>query len=147
VTQAVARAARRAQPTYAELVKGLRASPVVAPDETGWRVNGAKAWLWAFVGARLVVYRVATGDGARGYDTAEAVLGADYAGIIERDGWAPYRRFTRARHQSCLAHLLRRCRNLLAVADRGQARTPHAVARIPRQALHVRDRRGPFPIP
>jgi transposase len=140
VTQAVARAGRRAQPTYAELVNGVRASPVVAPDETGWRVGGAKAWLWAFVGTALVVYRVATGEGARGYDTAATVLG-DYRGVLERDGWAPYRRFVHARHQSCLAHLLRRCRELIAVAERGQARTPHAVARILRRGLHVRDDR------
>jgi transposase len=138
VTQAVARAARRARPTYAELVKGARASPVVAPDETGWRVNGAKAWLWAFVGTALVVYHIATGNGARGYDTAKAVLGADYPGVLERDGWAPYRRFVHARHQSCLAHLLRRCRELIDRAERGQARIPHAVARILRRALHVR---------
>src|SRR5439155_10605108 len=77
----------------------------------------------------------------RGFDTAQAVLGADYPGVLERDGWAPYRRFTHARHQSCLSHLLRRCRNLIAAADRGQARTPHAVARILRTALAVRDRR------
>jgi transposase len=138
VTQAVARAARRAQPTYAELVEGARASPVVAPDETGWRVGGAKAWLWAFVGTTLIVYHIATGTGARGYDTAATVLGADYPGVLERDGWAPYRRFVHARHQSCLAHLLRRCRQLIEAADRGQARIPHAVARILRQALHVR---------
>jgi transposase len=141
VTQAVARAGRRAQPTYAALVTGVRASPVVAPDETGWRVGGARAWLWAFAGTALVVYRIATGDGARGFEAAATVLGADYPGVLERDGWAPYRSFTHARHQSCLAHLLRRCRDLIAVADRGQARTPHAVARVLRAALAVRDRR------
>jgi transposase len=91
---------------------------VVAPDETGWRVNGAKAWLWVFVGSCLVVYRIATGDGARGYDTASTVLGAGYPGVLERDGWALYRRFVHARHQSCLAHLLRRCRELIDRADR-----------------------------
>jgi transposase len=140
VTQALARAGRRAGPTYTELVNGVRASPVVAPDETGWRVGGAKAWLWAFAGNALVVYHIATGAGARGFDTAAAVLG-DYRGVLERDGWAPYRRFTHARHQSCLAHLLRRCRNLITAADRGQARTPHTVARILRAALAVRERR------
>jgi transposase len=129
-----------AQPTYTALATGVRASPVVAPDETGWRVGGAKAWLWAFVGTALVVYHIATGTGARGFDTAQTVLG-DYTGVFERDGWAPYRRFTHARHQSCLAHLLRRCRNLIAAADRGAARTPHAVARILHAALAVRDRR------
>jgi hypothetical protein len=37
---ALARTARRLQPTYAALVCGAQASPVVATDETGWRVGG-----------------------------------------------------------------------------------------------------------
>jgi transposase len=141
VSQAVARAGRRAQPTYTELVTGVRASPVVAPDETGWRVGAAPGWLWVFVGADLVVYLIACGDGARGYTTATTVLGTGYAGVLERDGWLAYRPFTNARHQSCLQHLLRRCRDLVAAAERGAARTPHAVARILHAALRVRDRR------
>jgi transposase len=138
VTQALARAARRCQPTYAALVGGVQASPVVAPDETGWRVSGRRAWLWAFAGDGVTVYRVA---GGRGFDDATAVLGADYAGVLERDGWAPYRKFTHATHQSCLAHLLRRCDELLGEAKRGQAKTPHAVRRLLQQALAVRDAR------
>jgi transposase len=59
--------------------------------------------------------------------------------VLERDGWAPYRRFAAASRQTCLAHLLRRCRELLADAERGQARTPHAVRRILQRALLVRD--------
>jgi FtsZ-binding cell division protein ZapB len=86
VTQAVARAARRCQPTYQALAEGVPASPVVAPDETGWRVGGCKAWLWAFVGAQVTLYRIAHG---RGYADAVAVLGEGYAGVLERDGWAP----------------------------------------------------------
>jgi len=135
VSQAIARAARRCQPTYQALVQGVRASPVVAGDETGWRVGGARAWLWAFVGGQVTVYRIAHG---RGYTDAAAVLGEGYAGVLERDGWAPYRRFQHATHQSCLAHLLRRCRELLADADRGQAKTPHAVRRILEHALALR---------
>jgi transposase len=136
VTQAIARAARACPPTYQALVEGVRASPVVAPDETGWRVGGGKAWLWTFVGEGVTAYRIAHG---RGYQDAAAVLGEGYAGVLERDGWAPYRRFQNATHQSCLAHLLRRCRELLADADRGQARTPHAVRRILERALTLRD--------
>src|SRR5262249_51570070 len=89
VTQAVARAGRRTEPTYAALVTGVRASPVVAPDETGWRVGGAKAWLWAFVGTCLVVYRIATGEGARGFPPPPAALG-DYPRLLARAGRAPY---------------------------------------------------------
>ena len=135
VTQAIARAARRCQPTYQALVAGVRASPVVAPDETGWRVDGRRAWLWTFVGAQLTLYRIAHG---RGYADAAAVLGEGYSGVLERDGWAPYRRFEHATHQTCLAHLLRRCRELVADADRGQAKTPHAVRRILEHALALR---------
>ncbi len=138
VTQAVARAARRAQPTYAALVEGVKRSPVVAPDETGWRVAGRRAWLWAFAGRGITVYRIAAG---RGFDDAAAVLGAGYAGVLERDGWAPYRKFTHAVHQTCIAHLLRRVGELLADAKRGQAKTPHAVRRILQRALAVRDAR------
>jgi transposase len=135
VVQALHRAGRRATPTWEALVGGIRASPVVAPDETGWRVAGHRAWLWAFAGQGVVVYRVAPG---RGFDDAAVVLGSDYAGVLERDGWAPYRRFATASHQSCLAHLLRRCRELLADAERGQAKTPHAVRRILQAALAAR---------
>lgn len=136
--QALARAARRGAPTYQALVEGVRASPVVAPDETGWRVAGRRAWLWAFAGQGVIVYRIAAG---RGFHDAAVVLGGDYAGVLERDGWAPYRRFATASHQTCLAHLLRRCRELLADAERGQAKTPHAVRRILQRALLVRDQR------
>jgi hypothetical protein len=115
---------------------GRAGQPGGRPDETGWRVGGAKAWLWAFVGQGVTVYRVA---GGRGDLDAVAVLGADYAGTIERDGWAPYRRLVHATHQTCLAHLLRRCRELVADADRGQAKTPHAVRRILEHALGLRD--------
>ena len=138
VTRAVARAARRATPTYTALVAGVAASPVVAPDETGWRVGGRRAWLWAFAGQGITVYRVAA---HRGFDDAAAVLGAGYAGVLERDGWAPYRKFTHAVHQSCVAHLLRRVGELLADAKRGQAKTPHAIRRVLQQALLVRDQR------
>jgi transposase len=59
--------------------------------------------------------------------------------LLERDGWAPYRRFTDARHQTCLAHLLRRAGELIADSVAGQAKIPHAVRRLLLDALGVRD--------
>ena len=69
------------------------------------------------------------------------LLGQGYAGVLERDGWAPYRKFAAALHQTCVAHLLRRVGELLVDAKRGQAKTPHAIGRILRHALWVGDRR------
>jgi len=138
VVQAIARQARTLEPTYQALIEGVRSSPVVAPDETGWRINGQKAWLWAFAGEDVTVYLIAAG---RGYEHAAEILGEDYSGVLERDGWAPYRRFTLARHQTCHAHLLRRTGELIADSTAGQARVPHAVRRILKDALALRDQR------
>lgn len=134
--QALARLARAATPTYAAIVAGVRASLAVAADETGWRVCGIREWLWVFVGDGVTVYLIADG---RGYDQACVVLGAEFSGVLERDGWAPYRRFEHASHQTCVAHLLRRCSELIADSVAGQAKVPHAVRRLLLDALALRD--------
>src|SRR5260370_4233196 len=69
------------------------------------------------------------------------VLGAGFAGFLVRDGWSIYRQFTHALHQTCLAHLLRRCREMILVAGRGEAEFPRTVQTILQQALQLRDRR------
>ncbi len=138
VHQALARVARRAQATYQALVLAVRASAVVAPDETGWRIAGRKRWLWVFVGEHATVYLIAEG---RGYEHAAGILGENFSGVLERDGWAPYRRFTQARHQTCLAHLLRRANELIAESRAGQARVPHQVKALLLDALALREQR------
>jgi transposase len=138
VVQAVARQARALEPTYEALIEGVRSSAAVAPDETGWRIGGRKAWLWAFAGDHVTVYLIAPG---RGYEHAEQILGEEYSGVLERDGWAPYRRFANARHQTCQAHLLRRTGEMIADSIAGQARVPHAARRILKDALALRDQR------
>ena len=138
LAHALHRVAARASPTYHALVRAVRQSPVVAPDETGWKVGGRLWWLWVFVTQTVTVYAIQPG---RGYPQALTILGADYAGVLVRDGWAPYRKLRQATHQTCLAHLLRRVHLLLETAQRGAARFPHAVRRLLLRALAVRDRR------
>ena len=101
LVQALHRVGRRSAPTYDALVQAARHSPVVAPDETGWKVAGRLWWLWVFVTREVTVYAIQPG---RGYPQAVAILGARYAGVLVRDGWAPYRKLTHATHQTCLAH-------------------------------------------
>lgn len=130
------RAARQAAPTYAALCQQVRDSPVVTPDETGWRVGAVRHGLWAFATPKTTVYAIRAG---RGFDEAATVLGAGFAGVLVRDGWTPYRRFTNALHQTCLAHLLRRSRRLQA----DHPRSPWAaqVQNVLQAALQLRDRR------
>jgi transposase len=138
VVGAIARQARVLEPTYQALIEGVRSSSAVAPDETGWRINGQKAWLWAFAGENVTVYLIAPG---RGYEHAAEILGEDFSGVLERDGWAPYRRFTDAKHQTCHAHLLRRTGELITDSVAGQARVPHDARPILKDALALRDQR------
>jgi transposase len=137
--RAVARLAKAAEPSYEKLAENVRGSNVVYPDETGWRIGGQTSWLWAFVTAGQTVYRIARG---RGYKDASHVLGEDYAGLIGSDGWAPYRRFVHAERQACLAHLLRRCREMQEVATGSTAQFPSEVQALLQAALKVRDRRN-----
>lgn len=106
VTHALRRAARHAAPSYAALRDQIRGSPVVSPDETSWKVGGRLWWLWVFATARTVVYAI---QDRRGFDEATAMLGADFDGALVRDGRAPCRQLDQAAHQTCLAHLIRRC--------------------------------------
>jgi transposase len=130
-----ARAAARATPTYDALCAQVRGSPVVSPDETGWKVAGTLHWLWVFATPQTTVYAIRPG---RGFDDAVTILGADFAGVLARDGWAPYRRFVHADHQTCLAHLLRRCR--LLQADHPRSPFAGRVQQRLQQALALRDR-------
>ena len=141
VTQALERLADDARATYEALKAALRLSAVVSPDETGWRVDAQRGWLWVFVGDGVTVYDIAVGEGSRSYDVAKGVLGEDYRGVLCRDGWASYRCFKAATHQTCLAHLLRRANEMIADSLAGQARIPHAVRRLLLDALALRARR------
>jgi transposase len=52
-----------------------------------------------------------------------------------------YRQFVQAVHQTCLSHLLRRCREMILVAGKGRAEFPRRVETILQHALQLRDRR------
>ena len=135
LVHAVHRAARQAQPTYEALCAQVRGSPVVTPDETGWKVGGHPYWLWAFATPDTTTYAIEDG---RGFAQAARMLGADYAGVLQRDGWAPYRQFVHAAHQTCVAHLLRRCRTMML--DYPYHRFAPQVQALLHAALTTRDR-------
>ena len=135
LVRAVHRVAAKAQPTYTALCETVKTSAMVVADETGWRVHADLHWLWVFTTPDTTVYAILPG---RGFEEAARVLGADFAGILVRDGWAPYRQFTEALHQTCVAHLLRRSRELQQ--DHPHARIPGEVQDLLQRALAVRDR-------
>jgi hypothetical protein len=56
-------------------------------------------WLWVFATPDTTVYAIRPG---RSFDDATAILDPDFDGVLIRDGWAPYRQFAAALHQTCL---------------------------------------------
>lgn len=136
--RAMLRAARLCEPAYAEIVQHLRQSPFAVPDETGWRVGGAPAWLHVAVGEGVTAYLV---HRRRGYEAAVELLGPDFEGFMTHDGWSAYDKFILATHQACIGHLSRRARELEESAAGGAACFPRQVQAILRDALDIRDRR------
>lgn len=136
--RALLRMSKKLEPLYEELKAKIRSSPVVYPDETGWREGGYSVWLWVFTNRSETVYSIQPG---RGYAEASEVLGEGFVGVLVADGWAPYQKFEEATHQTCLAHLLRRCEEMLEKATGGAVRFPRAVKEILQAAFEVRDQR------
>jgi len=136
--QIMLRAAERCRDNYQAIVKRVQHSGWIVPDETGWRIGGWTAWLHAAVSEDAVAYLIAR---QRGFEASASLIGEDYAGKLTHDGYASYDRFWRAIHQTCLAHLLRRCRELLERATRGAVIFPRKVKALLQESLETRDLR------
>ncbi len=137
ICRAIQRVARKAEATWHALRDAARRSALAHMDETGWKVEAQLRWLWAVVTEQVTFCEILPG---RGFAEAAAILGAEYAGWLIHDGLQIYYKFLKAAHQSCAAHLIRRCRDLAAVAPAAAARFPLAVKQLLEDGLALRDR-------
>jgi len=136
LAQAAASIGEDLVPVQAEITRRLNEAPVVTADETGWRVGGKSAWLWVVTGERMTAYNIADG---RGFEEACEILDAAYPGVLVRDGWAPYHSYTAATHQSCAAHVMRRCKEMTEDNPAWARGTPRQVLDMFHDALAARD--------
>ena len=129
-------------PVVEEARAAVQQAAVVNMDETGWRQEQQRAWLWTVVTAELTVFRI---DRSRGGAVVDALLGADFAGVVGSDRWSAYSRFPAERRALCYAHLKRDFQGLV---DRGGEAEPigrWGLAEIERLfALWHRFRAGEF---
>jgi len=137
ICRAIQRVARKAEATWHALRDAARQSQLAHMDETGWKVDAQLRWLWAVVTEQITYCQILPG---RGFAEAASILGAEYAGWLIHDGLQIYYKFLKAAHQSCAAHLIRRCRDLIEVATPTAARFPLAVKEILEQGLCLLDR-------
>lgn len=136
--QIMLRAAERCKANYQAIVQRVQVSPSIVPDETGWRVGGRLAWMHVAVGTEAVAYLI---HRARGFEASALLIGAGYAGAMTCDGYASYLRFIDALHQTCLDHLIRRCRAMIEQANGMTRQFPSQVMALLRQGLATRNQR------
>jgi transposase len=105
-------------PIVEEAQVAVLQAPVVNMDETGWRQEQRRAWLWTVVTDELTVFRI---DRRRDGTVVDALLGTDFAGVVGSDRWSVYSRFPAERRALCYAHLKRDFQKLV---DRGGAAEP-----------------------
>jgi transposase len=88
----------------AEAVKYVQRQPVRNADETSWREQGKRRWLWISVTPLVTIFRLLTTRGAAG---AKELLGEVVWGIIGTDHYAGYHWIDPRQRQLCWAHLKR----------------------------------------
>jgi transposase len=89
-------------------------------DESGWRQDKKRAWLWVAVTAVATVFRISTSRGAK---VAREILGDGFLGRVVTDRWSAYTWIDCVRRQICWVHLLR---DLQWIVDTGGNAAPLA---------------------
>jgi hypothetical protein len=94
-----------------ELEEQLKQEPVLNSDETGWRSDGKRRYLWALVAQFFVFYIVAS---TRSTEVLVHLLGAVFKGILCSDRYVAYFKYQKGEAQLCWAHLKR---DILGIQD------------------------------
>lgn len=94
-----------------ELVEQLPGAQALNLDETGWRQNGIRHWLWVAVASTFVVFAI---HRRRSRAQPMSWLTKGFLGTVMSDRWSAYRFLGAEKRQLCWAHLLR---DLLAVVE------------------------------
>ena len=100
-----------------ELERKLKDAPVLNADETGWRTNGGKRFLWVFLAAQYVVYTI---EATRGSVVLIRLLGAVFTGVLCSDRFSGYLKYHQGRAQFCWAHLKRNILGVLELAKNNE---------------------------
>jgi transposase len=102
----------------APVVEGLREhikTEHANMDETGWREEGKRAWLWVAVTALVTVFHIAR---SRGGAVARSLLGPGLHWVVTSDRYSAYQWLSLRRRQLCWAHLRR---DFQAMIDRNNS--------------------------
>ena len=91
----------------------VQAQPVANADETSWREQTKRCWLWVATTALVTVFLLRH---SRSSAVAKELLGPDFAGIVGSDRYSGYAYLAVTQRAVCWAHLTRDFQSLV---DRG----------------------------
>lgn len=142
ISQALARISRWLGVEKAVLLEAMRGSPQVHVDETGWRLDGKRSWVWALANERLAYYHV---DRSRARKVLKELLGPEFNGTLISDFFSVYLNLP-YRMQKCLVHLLREFHEC-AKTDRTEefVTAYRKIKRLINDARKLRDRHDQIP--
>ena len=135
--QGLIRLSRFFRSTYVDLMERLKEEKVLYVDETGWKVDGLRWWLWVFTNARITLFQASP---SRSRAVPAALLKENFTGTVVADFYGAYRHLP-GKAQKCLAHFFR---ELSVCAARGHPaflRFRDRVTRILKEAIALRSRR------
>ena len=92
--------------SYSTLELAVKDQRIIHGDETGWKVDGSRGYVWCFCNKQLAYFHY---DPSRGAKVVKTILGDDFEGILVCDFYAAYNCINKT--QRCLIHLLRDIRN------------------------------------
>lgn len=108
------RARKNAEPLFQDLVAKVRQSDQVHADETHWREDGNGCYVWYAGNQQVAVFQIEQQRSAR---AAQRLLGNRIDGLLITDAYAAYNAIEVRARQTCLAHLIRKARELSGYLD------------------------------
>lgn len=102
-------ATKLGDPIYEDLKEKLRSSMIAHADETYWRQNGMNHYVWYGGNNDLAYFHI---NRHRSSDVATFIFGDQFEGILNTDGYAAYNAVNSFKRQSCLAHLIRKAKDI-----------------------------------
>ncbi len=107
VQKVIDRVSAAIKPHYEGIGRVAREAKINHIDETSWFMNGVLMWLWAMANTAVAFFMIHP----RRSKEAFSALIEDWAGILVSDGFKVYQQWVELR-QTCLAHLIRKAREL-----------------------------------
>lgn len=102
------------KPAYEELSEAIALQKSLNIDETSWKENGKRQWVWLFCNNTMAYFVISN---TRGCQVLYDVLGENFLGALTSDFYSAYVKYGSPKQQYCLAHLIREVKFLITLLD------------------------------